>query len=101
MALGKVRGLVALVAWSSGCAPVVDARALTPADKEQLLHEHEAAKARRRLEGGSPERPGCSSSTSASRPVGRQEHHGGSDSFDSRGCPEGSKGRASASDAKE
>ena len=97
----KIFGLAALATCSTGCAPAVDARTLTAAEKAQLLREHEAIELRRRLEGGSPQRAGCAASTSVSRLMARANRYAGSDSFDSRGCPEESVGRGPAVDVKD
>jgi hypothetical protein len=87
--------------WKICGLAAVDERTLTPADKEQLLREHEAMEVRRRLGGNPLQRPGCTSSTPASRLNARQNRYGGADSFDSRGCTQESVGRAPALDGKE
>jgi hypothetical protein len=93
MKLREIVALAALCAWSSACAPAADTRVLTPAEKEQLVREHEAIELRRRLGVATPQRPGCAGSSSASRLMARENRYSGSDSFDSRGCPEESMGR--------
>lgn len=91
--------MAALAASSWGCAPAPEARALTAADKAQLLREHETLELRRRLGGASPQRLGCTASNSASRLMARANRFSGADSFDSRGCPEEPAGRGPAGEA--
>jgi hypothetical protein len=101
MTFWRIAGLAALAALSAGCAPAADTRSLTAAEKEQLVREQEAVAVRRQLEGRAPQRAGCSASTSASRLLARRNGYNGSDSFDSRGCPEESVGGGPVRDAKE
>ena len=96
----KIGAFAALIAGSAACTAAVDERPLTAVEKSRLLREYEAAETRRRL-GGQPERPGCASSTSASRLIARRTGYSGSDSFDSRGCPEETAGRGPSWEEKE
>ena len=88
----KIAGLAMLCTWFSACAPTADTRVLTPAEKEQLVHEQEALELRRRLGLARP-RPACAGSTPATRLMARRSQYSGADSFDTRGCPEESMGR--------
>ncbi len=89
----KIAALAALAACSSACAPTADTRPLTPAEKEQLLREHQTAELRRRLGASSIQRLGCSASSPASRLDARQSHYGAADSFDTRGCTDEQVGK--------
>jgi hypothetical protein len=93
MMLWKIAALAALAAWSSACAPAADTRALTPAEKEQLVRDHRTLELRHRLGAASPQRLGCSASSPVSRLNARQSHYSGADSFDTRACTDEQVGK--------
>lgn len=97
----KIAAFAALATCSSACAPAADTRVLTPAEKEQLLREHQNAELRRKLGVSSTQRLGCSASSPVSRLNARQSHYGAADSFDTRGCTEDPLRKTSAPAARE
>jgi len=94
---------VAVAASSLGCAPSLDTRPLTPAERAQLIQEHESAQTLRKTGVDPTERTGCVMSDGVSRMLARGSGDGSghgqgnqpADAFDSRGCqsvlPAGSK----------